>query len=169
MNRLISVNIFLELGRPKLQSAFWHICIFTAFMPVPKASVYKHSNVILFHPYIWMTGDMRSIKPVSISVSMKKMSEEQFRRSIFTFYCRHISASIFSRFYISHFSSPLYVTAISKLSRSSFNLIVCLRIRIPSFQVFCCHNMGIYHLQENGGLPSDALWIEHTPFHIFHR
>jgi len=57
---------------PELNSAFWCISIFTAFMPVPKTAMYKNHSFVFRKDNIRFAWQIFSVNSKSVSHFMKK-------------------------------------------------------------------------------------------------
>ena len=91
---LISLDIALYLGFPKLCPAFGQNKVFASFMSVPEATVYKDDRTILAHHDIWMPRQSRMVHPIPETMSKEIPPNQHLWLGVLAVYGCHTTAAL---------------------------------------------------------------------------
>lgn len=89
----ISLHVFTDFLKPEISIGFWPFEIF-AVVFVPETAVYKNSFLFSGKNDIWFSGQIFSVKSVSISIVPEPFAYDNLRFCVFPFYLGHVVTAL---------------------------------------------------------------------------
>lgn len=100
---VVSFDVAGKFVSPELYTRLRSVGILTAFMAMPEATMHKNDCFVFWHNNIRFAGKIFTVEPESVTHSMQKRPDCQFRFCITGANPAHVPASVFGRQFI-HFS-----------------------------------------------------------------